>query len=141
MVSAFSQPALRLSLFASVALGLDTCRLRANEIAMSRLFWDYAFETGVYVTTLSSGSLPPKVTKSAANKRKTAPNSAAGRAKNVRNAVVAAVMDQGTVMMFSLSEVAVVGVFDAERIGAVRFDTPGEEGHRWSCGDDGKSMI
>jgi U3 small nucleolar RNA-associated protein 5 len=137
-VSAFSPPALRLSLFASVVHGLDACRLRVHDIATSSLRCEHVFEKGVSVNSLSWGSLPPKDKKGARKKRKRAPNGAAAGDEDVKSAVVAAATNRGTVILFSPSEGAVVGVLEGEHIGAVRFFMFAEEGRGWSCGVDKK---
>jgi len=138
-VSAFSPPALRLSLFASVVHGLDAYHLRIHDTNTGRLRCEHIFEKGVSINSLSWGSLPSKDKKSAKKKRKRLSNGTAATEDETKNAVVAAATNRGTVILFSPSEGAVVGVLEGEHIAAVKYFIFSEEGGRgWSCGVDAK---
>ncbi|KAA8895649.1 Dip2/Utp12 family-domain-containing protein [Sphaerosporella brunnea] len=137
--SAFSPPALRLSLYASVALGLDAYRLRIHDTNTGRLRCEHSFEKGLQINSLSWGSLPPKEKKSAKKKRKKLSNGADAAEETAKNAVVAAATNKGTIILFSPSEGAVVGVLEGEHVAGVQcFVFSEEEGRGWSCGQDAK---
>lgn len=137
-VSAFSPPALHLSLFASVILGLDAYRLRVHDTNTGRLRCEHIFEKGVSINSLAWGSLPTKDKKSSKKKRKRLSNGA-GAEEDAKNAVIAAATNRGTVILFSPTESAVVGVLEGEHVGAVKcFVFTEEEGRGWSCGVDAK---
>ncbi|KAF8545194.1 Dip2/Utp12 family-domain-containing protein [Trichophaea hybrida] len=138
-VSAFSPPALRLSLFASVILGLDAYRLRIHDTNTGRLRCEHIFEKGISINSLTWGSLLSKDKKSAKKKRKRLSNGTAATEVETKNAVVAAATNRGTVILFSPSEGAVVSVLEGEHVAAVKyFIFSEEEGRGWSCGVDKK---
>jgi U3 small nucleolar RNA-associated protein 5 len=137
-VSAFSPPAQRLNLYASVVLGLDAYRLRIHDTNTGRLRCEHSFEKGLQINSLSWGALPPKDKKSAKKKRKRLSNGTSEE-EDAKNAVVAAATNKGTVILFSPSEGAVVGVLEGEHVAGVRFFVfSEEEGRGWSCGQDAK---
>jgi U3 small nucleolar RNA-associated protein 5 len=139
IVSAFSPPAQRLSLYASVVLGLDAHRLRIHDTNTGRLRCEHSFEKGLHINSLAWGSLPSKDKKSAKKKRKKLSNGTGASEEEAKNAVIAAATSKGTIILFSPSEGAVVGVLEGEHVAGVRcFVFSEEEGRGWSCGQDGK---
>ena len=139
-VSAFSPPALHLSLFASVVLGLDAYRLRIHDTNTGRLRCEHVFEQGISVNSLVWGLLPSKDKKSARKKRKRLSNGNGSSKDEPKSAVVAAATSRGHVVLFSPSEGAVVGVLEGEHTAAVSHFvfSKEEEGRGWSCGVDAK---
>lgn len=138
-VSAFSPPALHLSLFASVVLGLDAYRLRIHDTNTGRLRCEHVFEKGISVNSLVWGLLPPKDKKSAKKRRRLSNGNGSSR-DEAKSAVVAAATSRGTVVLFSPSEGAVVGVLEGEHTAAASHFVFSEEkeGRGWSCGADAK---
>ncbi|KAI5801851.1 Dip2/Utp12 family-domain-containing protein, partial [Pyronema domesticum] len=137
--SAFSPASLKLSLYASVILGLDAYRLRIHDTNTGRLRCEHVFEKGVSVNSLEWGTLPSKDKKNSKKKRKRLSNATGASEDDAKTAVVAAATSTGSVILFSPSEGAVVGILEGEHIAACKsFVFSDEEGKGWSCGVDGK---
>jgi U3 small nucleolar RNA-associated protein 5 len=141
--SAFSPPSLRLSLFASVVLGLDAYRLRIHDINTSRLRCEHVFEKGVSANYLAWGSMPSKDKKSAKKKRKRMTSGESAADEVSKNTVVAAATNRGTVVLFSPIENGVVGLLEGEHVGPVKCFVFSEEeqGRGWSCDTNGKFVY
>lgn len=141
LTSAFSPSYLRISLFASTILGLDAQRLRIHDTATARLRCEHTFDKGVWVNSLSWGSLPTSDDRTGAKKKRKRIAATNGDDASGLAAVIAIATNTSSILLFSPSEGTVVGALEGGHIGEVRqfvFSGEAEEGKGWSCGNDGK---
>ncbi|KAI5795686.1 Dip2/Utp12 family-domain-containing protein [Geopyxis carbonaria] len=139
-VSAFSPPALRQALFASVVLGLDAYRIRLHDVNTGRLRSEVVLDKGVGVNALAWGAAggAEREKKSAKKKRKRVEN---GDTNAVEDVVVLAATNRGTVLVLSASEGVVTGVLEGAHVGDVKDVAFDADGKAWSCGVDGKLVC
>lgn len=133
--SAFSPASFRLSLFASVVLGLDAYRLRIHDTNTGRLRSEHVFEAGVRVNSVSWVALASAQDRKSSKKRR---RKADGGDVEEKNAAVAVTTNKGSVILYSATEGTVAGVLEGAHVGEVVAFEAEKGGNAWSVGVDGK---
>lgn len=144
ILSSFSPTYLRLSLFASTILGLDSQRLRIHDTLTGKLRCEYAFDKGAVCNSLTWGTLATEDYdgdgKSKKHKKRKRLSSTDGDSmKSGGTAILALGMNKGSILLYSPTEGALVGSLDGGHIGETtcfKFARKSVKG--WSCGTDGK---
>lgn len=144
LLSSFSPSYLRLALFASTILGLDSQRLRVHDTLTGKLRCEYAFDKGAVCNSLVWGALPTEGYdddgKSKKQKKRKRLNSTDGDNMESGGTIILALgMNKGSILLYSPTEGALMGSLDGGHIGEVtcfKFARKSVKG--WSCGTDGK---
>ena len=144
ILSSFSPSYLRLSLFASTILGLDSQQLRVHDTLTGKLRCEYAFDKGAACNSLAWGTLSTEGHdgggKSKKQKKRKRPSSTdGGDIESDSIAILALGMNKGSILLYSPTEGALMGSLDGGHIGEVTcFKFARKSSKGWSCGTDGK---
>ena len=141
--SSFSPSHLRLSLFASTVLGLDTQRLRVHDTTTGKLRCEYVFDKGNVCNSIAWSNLPADNLegdgKTKKKKRKRTSTTSGDRMEHDGTTVLALGMNKGNILLYSPTEGSLVGSLDGAHTGEVTsFKFSDKLGRGWSCGTDGK---